>query len=167
MASKRPPKRHANAPGAGSRVTTEIKARFREEYLRSGNVSAAARAVKLPRSSCTALAEDAETDPAFVKARKDLLTRGLDRVETMLIRAAELASERMEEGPTVDGMGGIVDNGPQYFRGLSDAHRALAARRAKEMPEDGPKASPQVTIILKGAESQSVTTDPEPVPDSA
>jgi hypothetical protein len=169
MAKKRPTRKRvaSNAPGRGRTIPNELIAKFRVEYLRSGSLSAAAHAVKLPPSSCQRLADAAEEDPTFVSARKLFLSRGLDRVEAMLIRAAELASERLKKGPVTDALGSIVDNGPQYFRGLSDAHRALAARRAKEMPEDGPKTSPQVTIILKGAESQSVTTDPEPVPDSA
>jgi hypothetical protein len=168
MAKKRPTRKRvaSNAPGRGRTIPNELIAKFRVEYLRSGSLSAAAHAVKLPPSSCQRLADAAEEDPTFVSARKLFLSRGLDRVEAMLIRAAELASERLEEGPVTDALGSIVDNGPQYFRGLSDAHRALAARRAKEMPDDPSKTGPvEVRITVAGESPTIESVRAEPAPD--
>jgi hypothetical protein len=154
--AKRIQKPRGNAPGRGGKVSVELQSRFRAAYLKHGYLSGAAREVKLPISTCAKFADQAEADPAFVQARKDLLTRGLDRVEAMLIRASEIAAERIESGPQVDAMGGIVDNGPQYFRGLSDAHRSLAARKAKESPDE-PKGP--LEIVFRRA---AVPSPPEP-----
>jgi len=169
MAKRRPAKRSAlQAPGRGKKISTELTAKFREAYLRFGYMTAAANEVKLPPTSCVRLVEEAESDPEFVAARRLLLTRGLDRVETMMIRSAEIATERIEAGPTVDAMGGIVDNGPQYFRGLSDAHRSLVARKAKETPDEAGKAGPvEVRITVKAADAIGAEQVPAPADSGA
>lgn len=162
MGKRRTIENRDNAPGRGRRIRTELVAPFRAEYLRTGSLTAAARAVKLPPSSCQGMVADAEADEVFVSARRSYLTRGLDRVEAMLIRSAEFASERIAEGPTVDAVGSIVDNGPQYFRGLADAHRSLVARAAKEKPEGESDASKSVEIVIRTTGDQAATTSQMP-----
>lgn len=169
MAKNKPPRKRAeNAPGRGSRVSAEVVAKFRAAYLRHGYLAGAAREAKLPETTCVRLADEAENDPAFVEARRLLLTRGLDRIETMLVKSAEIAAERIEEGPQIDSMGGIVDNGPQYFRGLADAHRSLAARKAKETPDE-PKGPLEIVFRRASAPSEPAKeTEPaEALPDVA
>lgn len=123
---------HANAPGRGRVVSNELRAQFLEHYLRLGAVGTAANLVQLPRTTCQTFADEAEKDPVFVSARRSLLTSGLERVETMLLRSTELAAERIEKGPQIDASGCIVDTGPAYYRGITDAHRSLVARRKIE-----------------------------------
>lgn len=174
MAKQKPREQRAplEPPGRGSRISDEHVARFREAYLRFGYVSAAAREVGLSPSSCRKIADDADNDPDFAKARTELLARGLDKVETMLLRSTELAAERIEAGPTVDATGAIVDLGPQYFRGITDAHRSLVARRAKEAPDDSNKGPLEVVIrraVAGKAEAEPVqenTSPPEVVKSS-
>lgn len=153
--------RKSNAPGRGHKVSTELKARFREAYLRLGIVAEAAREVRLPPTTCRTFAEEAESDPAFVQARRSLLTRGLDRVETMVVSSAEIAYQRIAEGPKVDDNGSIVDPGPNYMRGLVEAHRSLVARRKTEHDMDPDKNKPlagPLEIVFRRAERR----DPEP-----
>jgi hypothetical protein len=150
-----------NAPGSGSRVTNELKAKFRTAYLRLGSVSAAAAAVKIPRTTCIPIADEAEADPVFVKARQDYLAHGLPRVEAMLIRSCEIAAKRVKKKPTVTKMGEF-DNGHHYLRALSDAHRSLATRRKIDhdiAPENKPAWPSGVRIIIDGV------PEPEPEPD--
>ena len=165
---KRKQRQHTteNAPGRGQRIPPELVAPFGAEYLRTGSLSAAAHAVKLPVSSCQALVTAAEGDETFVSARKSYLSRGLDRVEAMLIRSAEYAAERIAEGPTTDALGGIVDSGPQYFRGLADAHRSLVARVAKEKPETS-DVGPVEIVIRTTSDNQASATVTPPVADAA
>jgi hypothetical protein len=143
-----------NAPGRGTKVPDELIGKFKVEYLRTGVVASAARACGLDKFTCYKYADEAEADPLFQRARKLLLTRGLDEVESMVINSARIAAERIEEGPQVDGMGGIVDSGPQYLRGLVDAHRSLVGRRKAEddiAARQGPAPTGPLEIVIRRA----------------
>jgi hypothetical protein len=154
----------ANAPGRGGRVSTQAKAKFLTEYLRLGIVTSAAKIAGLPRTTCITFADAAEDDPAFVAARRALLTRGLDRVETMLIRGCEVASERVERDPVPDDNGCVNDVGHQYLRAISDAHRSLVQRRKTEhdiSPENKNSGPVEINIRIAG-EAENQPTDVTP-----
>lgn len=146
-----------NSPGRGSKVPDELIAKFRVEYLRTGVVASAARACGLDKDTCYKYADECDDDPAFRSARASLLTRGLDQVEAMVIKSASIAAERIEEGPQVDAQGGIVDNGPQYLRGLVDAHRSLAGRRKIEhdMSPESKKDEGPVEVVITMAQPKA------------
>lgn len=134
-------------PGRGVKVPDELIASFRAEYLRYGTLSGAARAVGLPISTAKKYADEAEEEPSFVEARKKLLTRGLDRVEAVMIRGVELAGDRLEAGPDM----GQQDAGPQYIRSIAEVHRSLVQRAKTEhdMKPENVQTGPVEVVIRR------------------
>ena len=149
-----------NAPGRGNRTPPEVEAIFASEYLRTGIVSVSAKKAKIPQPTGYELANRLEEDPEFVKNRKALLTRGLDRVEAMLIRSCETAAKRVQKKIRVTPFG-ESDNGHHYLRALSDAHRSLTAR-CKIDHDIAPENKPQWPAGLRITIDGQPETEPTP-----
>jgi hypothetical protein len=134
------------------------EADFRMHYLASGNAAWSGRQVGIEnkRTACD-WAKRARLDPDFLKARDELMERAVQDAEMMVLSAAERVWERVMAGPmdleklaAMGAKNGIKsftqqDPNPQYFRGLVDAYKAIAAYRVK-IAESAPGAREPVTV---------------------
>jgi hypothetical protein len=122
----------------GVKTLPEQEARFRGEYLQRGSIKAAAEAAGLPERTGWDLAQKANADPAFTKARDEIYARNLPDAECMLRTGLEIALERLQEGrgeATVDSTGRPwfqPDSGPGYLRNIIDGVKVLAGLRGKD-----------------------------------
>lgn len=149
-----------------ARTPAEKEAQFREHYLRTGNVAAAARQAGVNENTAYNLARYANGDPDFVAARHEMWTRALPDVERMLMTGVQIAWDRLEQGPVklseLADLGAakiqIQDPGPQYLRGIVDAMRVLTVHRSKELEGAKPESGP-VVINVYGPEGVEVEGD--------
>lgn len=144
----------------GSNTPDATVAKFRKEYLRTGNARASARAVGLPETTGQDLAKDANKDADFVRARAELLSHGISEVESMLVECARIAAQRiMKEAPEAEDIARIIgeydlkslnyhDPRPAYFSGLVNAHRTLVTK-SKLDDEDQRPAQVVVNVVTK------------------
>lgn len=158
-----------NAPGRGNKTPADIEAVFAEEYLRTGIATIAAKKAGIPERTGREVAERLEENPDFAARRRALLTRGLDRVETMLIKSCETAAKRISKKPVVTEMG-LADNGHHYLRALSDAHRSLVARRKMDhdvAPENKQTGPVEVIFRFDDEESDGAKSGSSPDPKAS
>jgi len=149
--------------------------RFAEEFLRTGNASAAGRVIGVGGQTSADLAKELEADPSFLKARADLLAHALERGKTMALSMLETthrrAQKRPRELPMGDG-GGIMihDKGAEYARAFADVYRAVQshqklsddrAARISGFAEGGPV---DVRIHVVGATVEQPAETPPDVP---
>jgi hypothetical protein len=119
----------------GVKTLPEQEAKFRGEYLLRGSIKAAAEAAGLPERTGWDLAQKANADPAFTKAREEIYARNLPDAECMLRTGLEIALERLQEGrgePIEDSTGRPwfqPDSGPGYLRNIIDGVKVLAGLR--------------------------------------
>lgn len=118
-----------------------IEVEFRKHYLVTGNIRASARQVKLPETTGQELANRANADPEFVRARAEMYARALPDAERMLIGGIQIAADRLEAGPEVTGADlatsgaqkiTIQDPGPQYLRAIADGVKVLTLIRKSD-----------------------------------
>lgn len=136
---------------------------FRAAYIQLGTISAAARKVKLPITTCWELAQRAESDPAFVEKRKAIDARHMAVVQDLVIASAEdIAARIAAPDLSPKQLAAIaVDHGlksfsyqnpkPAYFRGLVEAHKAISARARLDAEREGTiRPAGEVTIRVSG-----------------
>jgi hypothetical protein len=145
--------------GKPTDLETELK--FRELYLKSGNISECARQVGLPVTTAHAMAGRAHADPEFVQKRKDMYARVVPDVEGMLREALEAVQARiLEPDLTAKELAGLVKSlglksfsyqnpKPQYLRGLVDGLKTLNAARKDKADEGKP-----TTVVVKVSPTQ-------------
>jgi hypothetical protein len=133
---------------------------FRAAYIKFGRVSAAARAVGIPVNTGFDLADDADADPEFVKAREKIRARVMPQLEDRLLDMVDAIHERvLVPDPTPSELAQIaVENGlksfsyqnpkPQYFRGGVDLLKALGTLRKGEIEsvDTGPAVVVNLTV---------------------
>ena len=151
-----------DAMASGQKIPADVRAKFAEVFARTGNVSEAARAAKLPRSSCTILARELEANEEFVKARRSLLTHALERAEVMATQLLELTALRAKQKPRELPMGEggftIHDKSPDYVRAYTDLYRATQQHAKLKLDADPNRSKVgQVTVTFQ------VDGDPEPM----
>jgi hypothetical protein len=151
----------------GSRVPDDVRLKFAEEFLRTGNASASARKVGIPKTTGTDLAKELEGNEEFVQARASLLTHVLARAESMASELLELTASRAKRKPRElpMGEGGITihDKSPDYVRAFSDLYRAVQqhAKHKLDSNQNKSKIGP-VTISF-----QIDGDEPEPSADGS
>lgn len=147
----------------GSAVPDDIRLKFAEEFLRTGNITESARKVKLPRTTCAEFAKVLEADPSFVEARRALLTHTLERAEVMATQLLELTSSRAKKKPRElpVGEGGIVihDKSPDYVRAFTDLYRAAQQHAKLKLDQDPNKKTEPVEIVFRRAEHRAPDSD--------
>lgn len=140
----------------GVPTPADVEVVFRTHYLRTGNIRASARQAKIPETTGQELANRAQADEEFVRARAEMYARALPDAERMLIGGMEIAADRLEEGPEklVADLGEgaakitIQDAGPAYLRALADSTKVLAMIR--KGADSLPSATPvEVHVHLK------------------
>lgn len=143
----------------GVPTPADVEVTFRTHYLRTGNIRASARQAKIPETTGQELANRAQADEEFVRARAEMYARALPDAERMLIGGMEVAADRLEEGPEklVSDMGDgaakitIQDAGPAYLRALADSTKVLAMiRKGSDAPGDAKPV--EVHVHLKPPE---------------
>lgn len=141
----------------GSRTPEEVRARFRAEYLISGNASASARKVGIPESTGRDIAAELCEEPDFVEARRKLRTNALDELVAMRMQVARLALKRAKK-PKADeyhfGEGGaVIDKRPDWAKLVLDAEKNAHALAKAETPQaDKPT---EVHITVSGPDGSS------------
>lgn len=143
----------------GSKTPRKTELEFRAKLLELGTVSAAAKAVKIPVNTGYALAERAERDKKWVKARNSMLDRVIPEFEARLNRLASKIEKRVEEDDlTPDDLAALATkNGlksfsyqnpkPQYWRGLVDFYGKLVAARKADPARGGAGVTERPTSI--------------------
>ena len=113
----------------GIKTTAKLKRAFRAAYLETASLSASARKVKLPTSTCMTFVRELEKDEGFVSARQALIDRAHLMAEHALIRAIDFGANKIDQLQDVDPaslQGG--DPGPAYIRAVAQAHTTIMAR---------------------------------------
>jgi hypothetical protein len=133
----------------GSRISDAKRAEFRAKYLEFGNASAAARAVGLAESTGCDLAREANADPAFVEARRELYARALpEGLELMMGTLRAIQARTLEPDRTPEQLAAIaVENKlksfsyqnpkPAYAKAVVDGYGKLLAAQKQATPEQG------------------------------
>lgn len=141
-------------PGRGRKVPLDVRRAFAAEFLKTGSITASCRiAGGLPWRTGFDLSKEVEKEPGFAEARRHLRENNLARVEAMLLKAAETASERAErEGMLVGGSdkgpGIWVEKAPEYQRNLVDTYKAISMNRKGDAPATNSEPV-QVEITVK------------------
>lgn len=157
MAKREIDKDQANAPGRGHKTPADIEAIFATEYLRTGIVTQAAKKARISAFTGYEIADRLDQNEEFARRRKALFTRGLDEVEASLLDCVDTARKRIKAKPVITEVG-VIDNGPNWMRSLTDLHRSLVARRKLEhdvAPENKPQWPTEVHIVYKEGSEES------------
>lgn len=140
----------------GSATPDDKVAKFRAEFLITGNASESARRSDLPIGTGNDIAKRLRADPDFQKAREDLRRDYLDELVHMRMRMARKALERFEEdseqlAPSRDGSVTIVDKRYEYGKLVVDAEKS-AQRLAQIEAGNSSDSSVPITfnVVVKG-----------------
>lgn len=143
----------------GSRITNAKRAQFRSKYLELGNASAAARATKIAESTGRDLAREAEADPAFVEARRDLFARVLpEGVALMMGMVRTVQARVLERDLSPDQLARLArkhnlksfsyqNPKPQYAKVVVDAVGKLLQQHKQTQPVEGPGGTGPAVVI--------------------
>lgn len=145
----------------GSRTPDDVRARFRAEYLISGNASASARKVGLPESTGRDLAQQLCEEPDFVEARRKLRANALEELVAMRMQVARLALKRARKKKAdeyaFESGGAVIDKRPDWAKLVLDAEKNAHALAKVESADSGQGTPQQVEIHVHGP--ASVTGD--------
>lgn len=156
----------------GSRTPLKKELEFRAKLLEFGFVSGAAKACKIAVNTGYALAERAEKDADFVKARDAMRARVVPEVEARLLRIAATVEQRVtSKDLTPRELAKIAvehklksfsyqNPKPQYFRGLVDLYGKMVAARKVDDPNAG-RANEPLEVVVTLTDGQ-----PKPVPSA-
>jgi len=159
----------------GERTSEALELQFREKYLEIGVVKRATEAVGIPVRTGYELAERAEADPEFARARDYIRSRVGPEVEKTLLEFVEAVRPRvLEPDPTPQELAKIaVDNDlksfhwqnpkPAYIQALVAFYKTLAGLAKTEQT---PQAGPAVVINLTG-EAEVTEAKQEPPRDGS
>jgi phage terminase small subunit len=149
---------------AGVPTPEDVRAKFRAEYLISGNASASAKKVGISDRTGRELANVFAEEPEFAEERRRLRAGYLAELESMRMKAARLALKRArkksgDEYSFGDG-GTVIDKRPEYLKIVLDAEKNAHALAKVEQPSDGSQKT-EVHVHLKGpgADGDSKPTD--------
>lgn len=161
----------------GQKVAASKEAEFRKHYLATGNASASARAVNIPVNTGVDLAQRANADKKFVKAREKMYERALPDAERMLFAGMQIALERLNtdpletvkklvelEKPKGRGKAKVVggpskihfqDAGAQYLRSMAASADVIAKIRRFDAERKGevPSVASEVRIVVTTTEA--------------
>lgn len=143
----------------GSKTPRKVELEFRAKLLEHGQVSAAARAVKIPVNTGYALARRAEADAEYVKQRDAMRARVVPEFEHRLMKLVGKIEKRVEAPDLTPAELAklAVENDlksfsyqnpkPQYLRGLVDLYGKLTAARKNEADRGSATLAQRPTAI--------------------
>lgn len=139
---------------AGVPTPEDVRAKFRAEYLISGNAAASAKRVGIPERTGRDLAQELCDDPEFTADRRKLRANALDELVAMRMEMARLAVKRAKKKSADEyhfGEGGtVIDKRPEWAKVVLDAEKNAHALAKVESGDGGNSAPQQVEIHVHG-----------------
>lgn len=138
----------------------DVRAKFRAEYLISGNASESARKVGMSESVGRSYAVELNADQSFGEDRRALRASYLDECVTMRMKMMRKAFARFDNDTPPEP--GEIDKRPDYGRLVTDAEKNAhaLAKIEKENSGDGDSGKTEVHIHLAKDDEADVSVSP-------